>query len=828
MSATILEAVRSGRSLSDAEAKLLANFDDTAAIAEVASELRDQQFNNVVTYSRKVFLPLTHLCRDVCHYCTFAKVPRKVLAPYMSIEEVLEQAKHGAKMGCKEALFTLGEKPELRYKAAREALADMGYTTTTEYLKVAAKRVFEETGLLPHLNPGNLSPEELEDLKSVSPSMGIMLESASERLCEKGMPHYGSPDKIPEVRLQTLRNAGIAKVPFTTGILIGIGETRLERIESLLKIREIHEQYHHIQEIIIQNFRAKPETKMVHAPEPDLNELLWTIGIARIIFGAKMSVQAPPNLSPGVLSKIVKSGINDWGGVSPVTPDFVNPEAPWPHLSDLAEQTYAAGKHLDERLTIYPQYAQEFSSWIHPNLHERIADMIDTEGFARTDSWSPGDIETTPPNEIMSGLINEPKKISKDIQSILNKSEQAVPLNEQEIIRLFQARGDDFSAVTQAADQLRREINGDTVSFVVNRNINYTNICYFKCQFCAFSKGKLAENLRGRPYDLSEEEIARRTKEAWDRGATEVCMQGGIHPEYTGETYINILKTVKESVPSMHIHAFSPLEIWQGAATMEMDLTEYLSLLKDAGLSTLPGTAAEILDDEVRAIICADKINTQQWLDVMEAAHEVGFKTTATIMYGHLERLEHWARHLIRIRDLQDRTGGFTEFVPLPFVHMEAPMYLKGQARKGPTFREAVLMHAVARLAFGKSIKNIQASWVKMGHEGIKACLNAGCNDLGGTLMNESISRAAGTQHGQETSPIEMRKLIRMLNRNPTQRTTIYGKVSTEREKSGINAADLEEINNTPARKYERKTPSSSLIRNDPIKLVDVSRISNS
>ena len=828
MSATILEAVRSGRSLSDAEAKLLANFDDTASIAEVASELRDQQFNNIVTYSRKVFLPLTHLCRDVCHYCTFAKVPRKVLAPYMSIEEVLEQAKHGAKMGCKEALFTLGEKPELRYKAAREALADMGYTTTTEYLKVAAKRVFEETGLLPHLNPGNLSPEELEDLKSVSPSMGIMLESASERLCEKGMPHYGSPDKIPEVRLQTLRNAGIAKVPFTTGILIGIGETRLERIESLLKIREIHEQYHHIQEIIIQNFRAKPETKMVHAPEPDLNELLWTIGIARIIFGAKMSVQAPPNLSPGVLSKIVKSGINDWGGVSPVTPDFVNPEAPWPHLSDLAEQTYAAGKHLDERLTIYPQYAQEFSSWIHPNLHERIADMIDTEGFARTDSWSPGDIETTPPNEIMSGLINEPKKISKDIQSILNKSEQAVPLNEQEIIRLFQARGDDFSAVTQAADQLRREINGDTVSFVVNRNINYTNICYFKCQFCAFSKGKLAENLRGRPYDLSEEEIARRTKEAWDRGATEVCMQGGIHPEYTGETYINILKTVKESVPSMHIHAFSPLEIWQGAATMEMDLTEYLSLLKDAGLSTLPGTAAEILDDEVRAIICADKINTQQWLDVMEAAHEVGFKTTATIMYGHLERLEHWARHLIRIRDLQDRTGGFTEFVPLPFVHMEAPMYLKGQARKGPTFREAVLMHAVARLAFGKSIKNIQASWVKMGHEGIKACLNAGCNDLGGTLMNESISRAAGTQHGQETSPIEMRKLIRMLNRNPTQRTTIYGKVSTEREKSGINAADLEEINNTPARKYERKTPSSSLVRNDPIKLVDVSRISNS
>lgn len=315
----------------------------------------------------------------------------------------------------------------------------------------------------------------------------------------------------------------------------------------------------------------------------------------------------------------------------------------------------------------------------------------------------------------------------------------------------------------------------------------------------------------------------RRVQEAWDRGGTEVCMQGGIHPEYTGETYLNILNTVKRAVPEMHIHAFSPLEVWQGAATMDMALEPYLTMLKEAGLGTLPGTAAEILDDEVRAIICADKINTGQWLDVMRAAHSVGFKTTATIMYGHVEGYQHWARHLMRVRDLQKETGGFTEFVPLPFVHMEAPMYLKGKARKGPTFRESVLMHSIARLVFHGYIDNIQASWVKMGHEGVNACLNAGCNDLGGTLMNESISRAAGTQHGQETSSEEMRQIIRRLNRNPRQRSTAYGEVSREREQAGLKAAELTEIINTPARKYERKTPSEKLVRNDLIDAVNLS-----
>ena len=448
--------------------------------------------------------------------------------------------------------------------------------------------------------------------------------------------------------------------------------------------------------------------------------------------------------------------------------------------------------------------------------------MIDGEGMPRIDDWCPGDVDIAPPQEIMTAIMDAPKHVSADVASILAKVGDE-DLEEAEIIRLFQARGDDFTAVVQKADALRRSANGDTVSFVVNRNINYTNICYFKCQFCAFSKGKLAENLRGRPYDLSDEEISRRVQEAWDRGGTEVCMQGGIHPEYTGETYVHILETVKKAVPDMHIHAFSPLEVWQGAATLDMELVPYLEMLKEAGLGTLPGTAAEILDDEVRAIICPDKINTQQWLDVMRASHSVGFNTTATIMYGHVEGYEHWARHLIRVRDLQKETGGFTEFVPLPFVHMEAPMYLKGKARKGPTFREAVLVHSIARLAFHGYIDNIQASWVKMGHEGVKACLNAGCNDLGGTLMNESISRAAGTQHGQETSSEEMRRIIRTLNRNPRQRSTAYGKVTQEREDAGLKAGELTDIINTPARKYERKTPAASLVKNDLIKAVNVS-----
>ncbi len=812
---SIIARALDGQRPTPAEALTLLEVTDLCVLTAAASALRDQGFRNVVTYSRKVFIPLTHLCRDVCHYCTFAQAPKRVQRPYLALEQVLEVARHGAAMGCKEALFTLGERPELRYQTARAALTEMGYATTLEYLKVAAEAVFRETGLFPHLNPGTLTPAELATLRDVAPSMGIMLESAAERLTEKGLPHHGSPDKVPAVRLQTLEDAGVARIPFTTGILIGIGETRRERIESLLAIRASHLRHGHIQEIIIQNFRAKPGTKMVNAPEPDLAEMLWTLAIARILFGADMSIQAPPNLSPGVLPQLIDAGINDWGGVSPLTPDYVNPEAPWPHLDELTAATAAAGKLLQERLTVYPPYALNGETWLAPAFRTPLLQAIDGEGLPRTDEWCPGD-DSAPSARDLALIGHLPQRVSPDVAQAVSRAQAGEALNEAEIVRLFHARGDDFAHVCQAADALRELHHGKVVSYVVNRNINYTNVCYFKCQFCAFSKGKLSENLRGKPYDLDVEEIQRRVHEAWARGATEVCMQGGIHPQYTGQTYLDIVAAVKAAEPAMHVHAFSPLEVWQGAATLKIPLREFLTRLKAAGLGTLPGTAAEVLDDEVRKIICPDKINTAQWFEVMRTAHEVGFKTTATIMYGHVDRYQNWARHLLGLRAQQAATGGFTEFVPLPFVHMEAPLYLKGRARKGPTFREAVLMHAVARLALNPLITNIQASWVKMGHAGVVACLSAGVNDLGGTLMNESITRAAGASHGQETHPLEMLAMIESAGRVARQRSTVYGEVTAERVAAGRMADALTEIVNTPAQAYER-LERRPLVRNSTV-----------
>jgi FO synthase len=798
--ATILARAASGKSPAAEDALALAECEDLPALMRTAAALRDAGHSGLVTYSRKVFIPLTQLCRDVCHYCTFAHPPRKGERVYLTRDEVLDIARAGAIASCHEALFTLGDKPELRYRAAREELAALGHETTLSYLAEMAGLVLKETGLLPHLNPGLLTRGDAAALRKVSVSQGIMLETASERLSQRGGPHFGSPDKVPARRLATIAAAGEAQVPFTSGILIGIGETRRERIEALLALRELHENHEHIQEIIIQNFKAKPDTRMASAPEPDQSDHLWTIAVARLILGPAMNIQAPPNLMPDALEAMIDAGINDWGGVSPVTPDHVNPEAPWPALDLLAQRTAAAGKLLVERLAIYPEYTADPARWLDPALRAPTLRALDTQGLARTDRWSPG-ADTDPP--AAGKHVRNPALIAS-LEPILARATAGETLGERDIVTLFEARGDAFDLVCATADRLRREVNGDTVSYVVTRNINYTNICYFRCQFCAFSKGKLSENLRGKPYNLDMDEIVRRCEEAWERGASEVCLQGGIHPEYTGATYLGVCRAIKKAVPGLHIHAFSPLEIWQGAKTLGRTLPDFLAELRDAGLSSLPGTAAEILDDEVRAIICPDKVKTAEWLEVMETAHSVGLRATVTIMYGHVDRYEHWARHLLRVRALQARTGGFTEFVPLPFIPMEAPISLKGGARLGPTYREAVLMHAVARLALHPLIPNIQTSWVKLGSVGAAACLNAGVNDLGGTLMNESISRAAGASFGQEMPPEAMEELIRSLGRTPRQRTTLYGDAPTERRAASFGAAPLSEPINTPARKYER------------------------
>jgi FO synthase len=757
-----------------------------AGLMAAAAALRDEGHGRLISYSRKVFIPLTKLCRDVCHYCTFAERPRRGQAAYLSADEVVAIARAGAAAGCREALFTLGDKPELRYAAAADALGQLGYPSTLAYLAAMCELVLTETELLPHVNPGVMTAEDIAMLRPVSISMGLMLESAADRLCGPGEVHHGSPDKLPRVRLETIRLAGEQRVPFTTGILIGIGETRLERIEALLEIAALQERYGHIQEIIVQNFRAKPGTRRADAAEPTLEDLQWTIATARLILGRDMSIQAPPNLSQGVYPALIDAGLNDWGGISPVTPDHVNPEAPWPMIPALRQATAARGKILAERLALYPRYAKLAGSWVDARLAPRVLRGIDGDGLARTDDWAPG--LPAPIEDAPAPLL---ATVDGSVAAAVAAACRGQRLDDAAILRLFAARDVDFRYVTAAADELRRSVSGDIVRYVVNRNINYTNICYFRCQFCAFSKGKTAETLRGAPYDLALGEIVRRAEEAWARGATEVCMQGGIHPDYTGATYLAICRAVKRALPDMHVHAFSPLEITQGAATLKIGIAEFLSALKDAGLGTLPGTAAEILDDEVRGIICPDKLTTAEWLAVVEAAHKAGLRTTATIMFGHVEDAGAWSRHLLAIRDLQSRTGGFTEFVPLPFVAMEAPIYLKGRARRGPTFREALLMHAVARLALHPLIPNIQASWVKLGVEGIKRCLTAGANDLGGTLMNESISRAAGTQHGQELPPAEMRAIIRSLGRAPQQRETLYRPASVERQHAAEAASPL-------------------------------------
>jgi FO synthase len=764
-----------------------------------AADVRDAASGRRTTYSPKVFIPLTMLCRDRCGYCTFAKPPARLAAAYLDLDEVLAIAEAGAVAGCHEALFTLGERPELRYPVAEEWLARHGYSSTVEYLGAAAALVRDKTGLLPHLNAGALSPDELALLRPVSASQGMMLESLRPDLdC-----HRGSPDKTPARRLATLEAAGVLAIPFTTGILVGIGETRADRIEALEAVAASHDRHGHVQEVIVQNFLPKAGTAMQLTPACPEEELLWSIAVARIILPPSIHIQAPPNLSDD-FGRLLDAGIDDFGGVSPVTADHVNPERAWPALTRLSAVTETRGHALAPRLAIYPEFAADPARWLDEAMRFPVLDRSDSEGLGRDAEWCSGG-EFPPPVLIGGALLgalgggggpgglgdNGSGTGSADgagatrsgrhsggaVRVVLDGVLAGEMPGEAEIVTLFSARGREVRLVAEVADDFRSSISGDVVTYVANRNINYTNICTFKCRFCAFSKGPLSLNLRGAPYLLTLDEITRRVVEAEALGATEVCLQGGIHPSFDGDYYLEVIKAVRAASEAIHIHGFTALEVTEGARRLGEPLASYLGRLYDAGLKTLPGTAAEILDDEIRAVLCPDKIRTDEWLEAHRTAHAVGLRSNVTIMFGSIESPVHWARHLLRTRDLQRETGGFTEFVPLPFVHMAAPIYLQRRSRRGPTFRETLLMHAVGRIAYGDLIPNVQASWVKVGVEGARQLLQAGCNDLGGTLMDENISRAAGARHGQGLTADDFQDIVAPLGRPLEQRTTLYGRV---------------------------------------------------
>lgn len=771
----------------------------TAELGIRARAVRDLAFGNRVTYSPKVFIPLTMLCRDQCGYCTFAQPPARLENPFLSPAEVLKIARKGARAGCHEALFTLGERPELRYPIAQEWLAEHGYESTIDYLSAMCQLVLTETGLLPHANAGALYRDELAQLRKVSASQGMMIESLRSDL----PAHHNAPDKEPARRLATLETAGELSIAFTTGILCGIGETELDRISALAAIGESHGRWGHVQEVIVQNFLPKPGTAMWKSEACDETAYTRAISLARIILPPTIHIQAPPNLSDN-FGKLLDAGIDDWGGVSPITADHVNPERPWPELDRIREVTECREMVLAPRLTIYPEFAKASDQWLDPGLVFPVMDRSDAESLGRDDPGAlfpektefiknsaddgaevviVGDRSTAwysgaPVTPI--DLINRPTATSGPVHEVLEGVLAGSEAGFGELLTLFGARGNEVTAVAQAADQLRSRIVGDDVTYVVNRNINYTNVCTFKCRFCGFSKGPLSLNLRGNPYLLTLEQMQERVIEAVAKGATEVCLQGGIHPDFDGDYYLDVCRAVKEVAPDIHVHGFTALEVTEGAKRLGEPLADYLKRAMDAGLRSLPGTAAEILDDNVRAILCPDKINTEQWLFAHETAHSVGLRSNVTMMYGAVESPDTWVRHLLLTRELQARTGGFTEFVGLPFVHMASPIYLQRKARRGPTFRENLLVHAVARIAYVGYIDNIQAGWVKTGTQAAAQLLQAGCNDLGGTLMDENISRAAGAAHGQELTGKDFAALVEPLGRRLVQRSTLYGRINPE------------------------------------------------
>ncbi|MCG8921027.1 bifunctional FO biosynthesis protein CofGH [Lentzea sp. CC55] len=816
-----LRRAADGAVLDATEAAVLlhAREDDLDALLTAAGKVRDAHLlaegrPGVVTYSRSVFIPLTRLCRDRCHYCTFATVPHKLPAAFLERDEVLAIARAGAEQGCKEALFTLGDRPEDRWPAAKEWLDARGYESTLDYVRASAIAVLEETGLLPHLNPGVLSWEELTRLRPVASSMGMMLETTAERLwSEKGGPHYGSPDKDPAVRLRVLTDAGRVNVPFTTGILIGIGENLTERAESLLAMRQVAKQYGHVQEVIIQNFRAKPDTAMRGMPDADLTELAATIAVARLVMPSTVSVQAPPNLVGGEFGLMLRAGVDDWGGVSPITPDHVNPEKPWPQVDELAGITREAGFSLRERLNVYPRFVRAAAGqWIDTRLTAHVSALALESGLANPDAevvgreWQEpdGGLDTFGRADLNTAIDTEgrtgdrrgdfdevygdwdelkipvaPQRLSEDVQRGLKiaANDPAALLDDTDAaMALLTADGDALEEMTRLADDLRREVVGDDVTYVVNRNINFSNVCYVGCRFCAFAQRERDADA----FRLSAEEVADRAQEAWDEGATEVCMQGGIDPKLPVTYYADVVRAIKKRLPDMHVHAFSPMEIVSAAAKAGVSVREWLTELKEAGLGTIPGTAAEILDDDVRWVLTKGKLPTATWLDVVGTAHELGIRSSSTMMYGHVDHPGHWLTHFRVLAKLQDRTGGLTEFVALPFVHRNAPIYLAGVARPGPSRRDNRAVHAFARLALHGRIDNIQCSWVKLGDEGTAEILNGGANDIGGTLMEETISRMAGSEHGSARTVRELETLASLAGRNARQRTTTYGRVRTD------------------------------------------------
>jgi FO synthase len=829
----VLARARDGKTLDAAEAVTLLQARGTALtdLLGHAGRVRDAGLAaagrpGVITYSRKVFIPLTRLCRDRCAYCTFVTVPGRLDSPYLSPDEVLQIARDGAALGCKEALFTLGDQPEDRWPQAREWLDAHGYDDTLSYVRAMAIRVLEETGLLPHLNPGVLSWQDFQRLKPVAPSMGMMLETTSDRLfSQKGGPHFGSPDKDPAIRLRVLEDAGRSSVPFTTGILIGIGETLAERADSIFAIRQVAREYGGVQEVIVQNFRAKPDTKMRSAPDAELDDLAATIAVTRLVLGPSARIQAPPNLIGEEYQLILDAGIDDWGGVSPLTPDHVNPERPWPQIDDLAARTAEGGFELAERLTIYPGYQRE--PWLDPRLAAHVAALADPQtGLAaagamprglpwqepdggwgdaagRTDlhvtidttgrtkdrrddftevygDWAEvaGRITPAAAAAASGGSTGAPPRLRAEVAAALRSAERnPAGITDAQALALLDADGPELEALAGLADGLRRDAVGDDVTYVVTRNINFTNVCYTGCRFCAFAQRRTDADA----YTLSLSQVADRAQEAWEAGATEVCMQGGIHPDLPGTAYFDLAAEVKRRCPGLHVHAFSPMEVMNGSARTGLPVREWLAAAKAAGVDSLPGTAAEILDDDVRWVLTKGKLPTSAWIEVMTTAHELGIPTTSTMMYGHVDTPAHWVGHLRVLRGIQERTGGFTEFVLLPFVHASSPIYLAGLARPGPTRRENRAVHAVSRIMLHGAISNIQCSWVKLGEDACRDVLRGGVNDLGGTLMEETISRMAGSENGSYKTISELAELVAPTGRPMRQRTTGYGAPPAER-----------------------------------------------